>query len=350
MSADCATNAAMRGAFAARAAIALMLSLCVCLANASFVRAQQPSQEARYRQLVDEAVSEFAAGRWGEALALFRAAHDVLPSARTLRGIGMAAFEMRDYLEARRSLEQALTDQRRALTPEQRAEVQRLVERARTFTARFRLRASPPEARLTVDGAAPSPEPDGSILLPIGTHEIGASMPGYRAARRQVVVRGGEDEELLMPLEADSGSTGGAETPDPDTVEGLLDRSDRTRRRRARRGGGGSSAVGIGISVTGGALLVGGLVSAIVFVRAAGELEDCRDAREGDLGMFCSNEPDLESNRDLTAGLTIGLGAAGLVGVATGVVLIVTSGGDDGDEAAIRCMPGLGGVSCAGRF
>lgn len=331
-------------------AVAIAALVCA-LGAAAGARAQQPAQEARYAQLINEAVGEFDAGRWEEALALFRAAHEVIPNARTLRGIGMAAFELRQYVDARRALEQALTDTRRALTPEQRRHVQGLLDRARTFTGRFRVRATPPDARVTIDGASPTLEPDGSLLLAIGSHEVAASMAGYRAARRPIAVRGGEDEELLMPLEVDASA--GAGEPDQgggSSIEDLLDRRDR-RRGRAPSGGG-PSGFGIALTVGGGALIVGGLVTGILLVRNQSELEKCRDRLDGVDGEFCGNEPALHTNRDVTAGLTIGLGVAGLASLTTGIILIVTSGGRQPEPRAggLRCAPSLGGVTCAGRF
>src|SRR5262245_44240118 len=67
---------------------------------------------AAYRSAVDDAVSEFAAGRFEEARALFKRAHQLSPNARTLRGLGMTAFELRAYVQAIRELRAALADTR----------------------------------------------------------------------------------------------------------------------------------------------------------------------------------------------------------------------------------------------
>src|SRR6266704_960888 len=74
---------------------------------------QEPSESAQYRALLEEAVTEYDARHYEEARALFRRAHEVSPNARTLRGIGMASFELREYIEALRSLEGSLADKRR---------------------------------------------------------------------------------------------------------------------------------------------------------------------------------------------------------------------------------------------
>src|SRR5689334_12069641 len=68
-----------------------------------------------YEALIEAALTEFGAGHWEEARALFRQAHASFPNARTLRGMGMASFELRDYPEALGELGAALTDDRRPL-------------------------------------------------------------------------------------------------------------------------------------------------------------------------------------------------------------------------------------------
>ena len=59
----------------------------------------QPSARAsttEYEAMITDGLAEFQAQRYAEARALFERAHALSPNARTLRGIGMVAFEMRD--------------------------------------------------------------------------------------------------------------------------------------------------------------------------------------------------------------------------------------------------------------
>ena len=122
--------------------------------------------------LIGDAVAEYDAGRYEEARALFRLAHEKAPSARTLRGIGMASFEMRDYVEATRALSASLRDQRRPLTADQRKHAQALLARAETFVGQFALKLSPASLSVFVDGRPAVLEGDGSLLLALGRHEI----------------------------------------------------------------------------------------------------------------------------------------------------------------------------------
>src|SRR6185369_15657579 len=117
------------------------------------VVAAQEAETPQYRGLLSEAVAEYDARRYEEARALFRRAHEIAPNARTLRGIGMASFELREYVEALRALEGSLVEQRRPLTAPQRQQVEGLLERTRAFVGRFVLHLTPPDANLRVDGA-----------------------------------------------------------------------------------------------------------------------------------------------------------------------------------------------------
>jgi len=145
-----------------------------------------------YRALVGEALAEFDGARWDEAQALFRRAHELYPNARTLRGIGMAAFEGRSYVEAIHHLSAALGESRRALTEAQSAQVRALIERALHFVDHIVLDGPVPGGRVRVDGQAGAPEPDGTLLVGLGEHVVEViSARGGLLTRTRIEVRGG---------------------------------------------------------------------------------------------------------------------------------------------------------------
>jgi hypothetical protein len=164
-------------------------------------QAQEEEPPASYTELVNEALRESAAGRWAEARVLFRRAHDVYPNARTLRGIGMVAYELSDYTDAIRHLRLALDDARRPLTDEQRAEAQRILDAALGFVGRYTLENVPSGARFLIDGRPLEPEPDGTLLLDSGPHHVVVSTDEGRWEGRWRV-RGGENEALPIVFEA----------------------------------------------------------------------------------------------------------------------------------------------------
>lgn len=154
-----------------------------------------------YRALIGEALSEFDRGNPAEARALFMRAHALNPSARTLRGLGLASFELRDYRAAIDYLEQSLASDMNPLSPPLRESTTRLLVRARGYIGRFRLQLAPPDARVHLDGVAQARE--ATLFLDVGTHELVVEAPGRMAARHIVRVTGGEDTTLgitLLPL------------------------------------------------------------------------------------------------------------------------------------------------------
>jgi tetratricopeptide (TPR) repeat protein len=183
-----------------RAALGVLAALVAGFASPEGVRAQNAS-DAAYRAAVDEAVQEFSAGHWEEARALFKRAHELSPNARTLRGMGKSAFELRLYVHAIRELEAALRDSRKPLADELRAEVQQLIDKARQFVGRVKPAPEPSEAKLLIDGREPVLEPDGAMLLDVGTHVIHATLDGYKSSTVRLSVEGGTDQIVRVPLE-----------------------------------------------------------------------------------------------------------------------------------------------------
>lgn len=163
--------------------------------------AAQDNLEAEYKEKISEAVREFDLGNWQEARALFSSAHQIKPNARTLRGMGKAAFEMRKYVWALRDLEAAMRDTRQALSPEQRDEVQKLIDQCKAFTGRFHLSVEPANATVEVDGKPAELTEDNALLLEIGEHKIVARAPDYQELEKALTVQGNEDQNLSLMLE-----------------------------------------------------------------------------------------------------------------------------------------------------
>src|SRR6478752_515129 len=94
----------------------------------AFTASAHAQGKRKYDVTVKNAVTEYAAGNWGEARVLFARAHEMEPSARTFRGLGLCDFELRRYVEAISELEAALSDKRKPLTTAQRQEIQTALE------------------------------------------------------------------------------------------------------------------------------------------------------------------------------------------------------------------------------
>lgn len=291
------------------------LGLGVLAATAPVAHAQDA------RALTREALREFERGNFEEARALFLRAHELEPSARLERGAGMAAFEVRDYVQAYRLLQRALASDQRPLTEAQRAETRALLERTQAFLGRFQFSLSPPGATLQIDLRPPEREPDGAVLLSVGQHSVVVEAPGHRSREQALEVRGGEDETLIIRLEPDENADAAAPGR---SVDGL----------------------GWGLIGGGAGFLVLAGVAAGGWAHVGGELGTCRDFEAA--GGHCTNEPTLVGRRRTLATVTLVAGAAGILGVTMGMLRWLWSDDDDDEQAG--CSPGVLALDCRWRF
>ncbi|MDB4985296.1 MAG: hypothetical protein JWN04_474 [Myxococcaceae bacterium] len=182
-----------------------------------------------YEQTVERAVSEFNLGNWEEAHALFRKAHELAPSARSWRGLGVCAFELRHYVEAVGNLEAALLDPRKPLTAEQRENVKALLAQAREFVSAYRLRVTPADAEVMVDGKPATR--DGNVLyLDPGPHSVVVRASGYEERRAEFRAGAGTKEELSIELSVhDRDSAEPGQTADPPSASQAPAKQQRAR-------------------------------------------------------------------------------------------------------------------------
>jgi hypothetical protein len=155
-----------------------------------------------YRTLVGEALAEFDRGHFAESRALFLRAHALKPSARTLRGLGIASFELREYRATIAYMEQALASKERPLDDDLRAKTELLLSRSNAFVGRYTLQIDPPSAQLKVDGNPVSTTTP--LLLDIGAHVIAANATDHFPETRTIHVLGGEVQVLPVSLVARS--------------------------------------------------------------------------------------------------------------------------------------------------
>jgi tetratricopeptide (TPR) repeat protein len=322
----------------------LLLALVLLGASAGRAQAAEPasnpfsaddaSLQDAYRKAIQEGVAEYDAHHFEEALGYFRNAHRLNPNARTFRGIGMTSFELRDYVTAMRNLLAALEDKRKPLSAEQRRETQELLERCRTFVARYTLTVSPASAKVTVDAKAAEYQPDGTILLGLGEHLIEARAEGYTKRSLSVQVRGGERNELFLTLDpikptlplppAPAGLTATTATAPPAVSN------------RAAKAWLWASA--------GAALLAAG---AGVYWRAqASELSSCRSPQSG---LRCTDEDVLVRQWNIGAAATIASGAAALT-MATIGLLSWKSAPRSAPNRALACQVGVFALTCGRAF
>ena len=333
--------------------------LCALTASAAAEEATDPKREAEYQQVVADALDEYERGSWEEAAALFRRAHELVPSARTLRGMGLAVFEARRYAESIHYLRDALVDTRRPLNGKQRSEVEATLQRAKLFVGSLRLSVVPADAQVLINGRPALRETDGTILTDSGWLDVEASAEGYETLLKRVRMSAGDRQELsvhLTPLRAaDPAPLGVATTQQPKAAAAasLPAAPEPALSSAAEREASGSHALQTWKWVTAGAAVLalgaGGTMLAVQKVKAPAYEAECVRAN--------NPAPDCESRRTL---LGTTLWAGSITGLALGGVLTalsVTLFALDTHQSRADASPALScsgagdiGVSCRVRF
>jgi tetratricopeptide (TPR) repeat protein len=199
-----------------RSSVLFMLALLLC----AVPRAHAEDQETgAYTEAVQIGLAEFQEKNFLEARAHFARAHAIYPNARTLRALGMVQFELKNYVESARTLQEALNARERALDADKREKTEKLLARALGYIARLTLDIEP-ATRVVVDGKTTSLSSGSELVLPVGEHELEFSAPGHMTDKRSLTVQGGEQDTLRVRLAAVSSEQGAISSKSEDTPPG----------------------------------------------------------------------------------------------------------------------------------
>jgi tetratricopeptide (TPR) repeat protein len=313
-----------------------MRALCGALALAVALALPARAQQENYDELVLRALAAYDAGRWDESRRLFEQAHGLSPTARTLRTIGMAAFNQRDFVAALQNLEAALTDTRKPLTDEQRAHVAELIAGANEQVGRFRLQVTPGGAHVQVNGRPPSLIAGELVLLP-GRYELVVSAGGHETLTRTLDVQARDRAPLELAL-TPSGSQGIAATPEAEskspasTLAVAADPSER---------GSNTTLAVVALSIGGAGLIASGVTFALALDKKS-KLDDvCPDRRCPPPAHDDLEQYDLLR---VVSGATL---AAGVLGAVLGTYLLLD---EPGERATVQALIAPGWVGVRGRL
>jgi hypothetical protein len=295
------------------------------------------TEDAAYRAIVKDALAEYDAHHYEEARSLFRRAHQINPNARTLRGIGMASFDLRDYVAAVRALSASLAETRKPLTPEQRAHAQGLLERSRSFIDVYTLRVTPADARILIDGRPPDFEPDRTVLLSFGAHNLEASRAGYLLRAFPINARGGERKDLVVALESKAPTRAGApvaSVPQAEVPSATV-RSPASHSRTAWLVAAGVAGV---LAASAGAY----------WIFENGQLNSCRNPASERLR--CNNEAAIKTDWTIAGGATLVTGAAALTFAVIGILSGPSSSPAPAARGSVSCGIVPAGILCSTSF
>ncbi len=277
----------------ARLANVLLGAWLACTLAPSVVTAAEPEPRTRYQQLVSEALVEFEASRYEEALVLFEHAYAEKPSARALRGIAKTLFELRAYARSLQAIDDALASPLDPLTGTLRDDLVALRERTTRFVGRAVVTTVPRATLLLIDGTERTCAPAKGCLLDMGPHTLRASAPGYESFERTLNIHSMAPVTLGVRL-----------VPVRDAMAKPPSRL---------------VPIGLGIAATT-VSTAGLLVSILWFADRDAAVSRCNEAAA--VGARCGNASSVATQRDASA-WTVGLSSAALAASVAGLTLAV---------------------------
>jgi tetratricopeptide (TPR) repeat protein len=315
------------------------------------------SDGEEYRGIVVEALAEYERGHWSEAATLFERAHQLNPSARTWRGLGLTAFEDRRYVNAIEFLTRALDDKRHALTEKQRGEVSKTLTRARRFVGHVVIRVETQGAHVAINGRPAEPDGEGEFLADPGVVEVEVSADGYETATRRVRVDGSSRAQLHVTLRRNSSAIVSAVTTSPAASEragesapfATLQPSAAT---PAADAGSGVTALGVAKWVTAGATIAGLVVSSLLLAQQKSTASDYNEACLQVYSEACARKRRAIEG-PYTSAPIVGFSVTGALAAAAGVLFVLDATRDDKHET-VRAACGVGaaeiGLQCRVMF
>jgi hypothetical protein len=179
---------------------ACALGIVLWLSTAAF--AQKQAAELTYEGWIVVAVEAYRQGDLDRAREAFQRAHEIEPSARTLRGLGTIDFKAGRHPEAFVALSSALTAQRNPLPPDLALSVKALVEQIRAKVALCELVDAPEGVMIEVDGSTPLLDSEGHIVMAAGRHRLEVRAPGHEPIALDVEPALGAVERVHVQLRA----------------------------------------------------------------------------------------------------------------------------------------------------
>ncbi len=151
-----------------------------------------------YDAAIKAAVDAFERRDFALAYREFETAHGLRPSARTLRGLGLAAFEMGNFSAAATHLHDALATTVTPLPAKLRAEAAATLKRAEDKVATLDLVLAPPDATVAID-QAPA-EARGHVYLAPGAHTLALAASSRQPKTMTLVLAAGEKRTVSVEL------------------------------------------------------------------------------------------------------------------------------------------------------
>lgn len=166
---------------------------CTTLARADDARDQVAAEHHK------KALELYDAGDTALALVEFERAYAANGNYKALFNIGEIHFQLGNYAKAREALEKFLAEGGSAIPEARRSAVEQDIAKLRLRTATLTLKVTPADAVVHVNEQAIEPR---KTLVNAGNLRVRVEKDGFTPVTRELVLAGGEDQELTVDLHA----------------------------------------------------------------------------------------------------------------------------------------------------
>lgn len=156
--------------------------------------------DAGYDAQIKRALAAYQKEQWASALRDFQLAHALLPTARTLRTIGMCYFNLGDFPHAVISLERALSMKERPLSAKQARQTSSLIDQAMGELTQVSVQIDGPFDTFLIDDADPQRAQSGRLLVAPGIHLLRVEGPNVQPVRHGFTGNPGQELSINLAL------------------------------------------------------------------------------------------------------------------------------------------------------
>ena len=161
----------------------------------------QPNKAEEAKQRFQKGVELFQEGDFQGSLVEFKRSYELVPNFNVLYNIGQVYFQMQDYANALKTLQQYLETGGSRVTASRRTDVERDIDKLKGRVAPVVIRVSVTGAEIFVDdvsvGTSPMKDP---VVVSSGKRRFSASKEGYNTARETKEIVSGENGDVSLNL------------------------------------------------------------------------------------------------------------------------------------------------------
>ncbi len=205
----------MRGFVLSRCFALALAASCVTTVLAvpreSVAQPQSKADEAKTRYL--KGVDLFDEGDYQSALIEFKRSYELVPNFNVLYNIGQVHFQLADYANALRTLQQYLDEGGKRIPASRQTDVARDVEKLRSRVAQVTLKVNVAGAEVRIDDQSSSQPITGPLVVSAGKRRFEVTKPGFKPVTRVEDIAGQENREIVIELLPDAAGTGDGKPP-----------------------------------------------------------------------------------------------------------------------------------------